>query len=41
MALRDSEAILLASAKYINNGAFAEEMVFCKSLQIITSAADI
>ena len=31
--LRNSEAILLAYARYIDKGGFAEEMVFCKSLQ--------
>ena len=39
--LRDSEAILLAYARYIDKGEFAEEMVFCKSLETTTSAADI
>ena len=39
--LRDSEAILLAYARYIDKGVFAEEMVFCKSLETTTSAADI
>ena len=39
--LRDSEAILLAYARYIDKYVFAEEIVFWKSLEITTSAADI
>ncbi|GFS58427.1 uncharacterized protein TNCV_2475461 [Trichonephila clavipes] len=39
--LRDSEVVLLVFARYIDNGTFAEEMIFCKSLETITSATDI
>ncbi|CAB4068072.1 unnamed protein product [Lepeophtheirus salmonis] len=38
---RDSEIVLLAYARYIDNGEFAEEMLFCKSLETPTSTADI
>ncbi|XP_071744157.1 SCAN domain-containing protein 3-like [Lepeophtheirus salmonis] len=36
--LRDSEVVLLAYASYIDKGEFAEEMLFCKSLETITFA---
>ena len=39
--LRDSEVVLLACARYIYKGKFADEMVFCKSLETTTFAADI
>ncbi|CAB4059853.1 unnamed protein product [Lepeophtheirus salmonis] len=39
--LRDSEVVLLAYARYIDKGDFAKEMLFCKSLDTTTSAADI
>ena len=32
---------MLAYARYINKGEFAEEIVFCKSLETTTSTADI
>ncbi len=37
--LRNSEVVLLAYARYIDKGEFAEEMVFCKSLETTTTAA--
>ena len=40
-ALRDSEVVLLAYARYIDKGEFSEEIVFCISLQTTTSAANI
>ncbi|GFS51521.1 SCAN domain-containing protein 3 [Trichonephila clavipes] len=39
--LRDGEVVLLIYERYIDKGEFAEEMVFCKSLETITSPADI
>ncbi|CAB4059090.1 unnamed protein product [Lepeophtheirus salmonis] len=39
--LRDSEVALLAYTRYIDKVEFAEEVLFCKSLEIPTSAADI
>lgn len=39
--LRDSEAVLLTYVRYIDKGEFAEEMLFCKSLESTTTATDI
>lgn len=39
--LRDSEAALLAYVRYIENGEFAEEMLFCKLLESTTTSKDI
>ncbi|CAB4067508.1 unnamed protein product [Lepeophtheirus salmonis] len=39
--LRDREVALLAYARYIDEGEFAKEMLFCKSLETTTSAANI
>ncbi|PRD30166.1 UNVERIFIED_CONTAM: SCAN domain-containing protein 3 [Trichonephila clavipes] len=39
--LRDSEVVLLVYARYIDKGEFAEEIVFCISLETTTSSADI
>ncbi|GFV62002.1 uncharacterized protein TNCV_4108051 [Trichonephila clavipes] len=40
-ALRDSEVVLLEYARHIDKSEFADEMIFCKSLETTTSAADI
>ncbi|GFV47753.1 SCAN domain-containing protein 3 [Trichonephila clavipes] len=39
--LRDNEVVVLVFARYIDKGEFAEEMVFCKSLETTTSVSDI
>ena len=39
--IRDSEAILLAYARFIHNSKFMEEMMFCESLTTKTTARDI
>ncbi|XP_071750245.1 zinc finger MYM-type protein 6-like [Lepeophtheirus salmonis] len=39
--LRDSEVVFLAYARYIDKDEVAEERLFCKSLKITTSAAEI
>ena len=39
--LRDSEAVLITYVRYIDEGHFAEEMLFCKKLLSITSSKDI
>lgn len=39
--LRDSEAILITYVRYIDKGDFAEEMLFCKSLESTTTSKDI
>ncbi|XP_038656942.1 zinc finger BED domain-containing protein 5-like [Scyliorhinus canicula] len=39
--VRDSEALLLTYVRYIDKGEFAEEMLFCKSLETTTTATDI
>ena len=39
--LRDSEVVLLAYARYIDKGEFAEEMLLCLSFETTTSADDI
>ncbi|XP_038669045.1 SCAN domain-containing protein 3-like [Scyliorhinus canicula] len=39
--VRDSEALLLTYVRYIDKGEFAEEMLFCKSLETTTIATDI
>lgn len=35
------KVLLLTFPKYIDNGEFAEEMIFCKSLETITTTIDI
>ena len=39
--LRDSEAVLIVYIRYIDKGDFAEEMLFCVSLESTTTAKDI
>ena len=39
--VRKSEALLLAYVRYIEDGEFKEEMLFCQSLPTTTTAADI
>lgn len=39
--VRDSDALLLAYVRYIEDGAFHEEMLFCDSLATTTTAKDI
>ncbi|XP_058019693.1 protein FAM200C-like isoform X3 [Ahaetulla prasina] len=39
--LRDKEAVLLTYARYVDKGEFAEEMLFCKSLETAATATDI
>lgn len=39
--LRDSEAVLLTYVRYIDKSEFAEELLFCKSLETTTTASDI
>ncbi|XP_053990031.1 protein FAM200C-like, partial [Hylaeus volcanicus] len=39
--LRDSEAVLITYVRYINEGHFAEEMLFCKRLESTTTSKDI
>ncbi|XP_076042678.1 zinc finger BED domain-containing protein 5-like [Oratosquilla oratoria] len=39
--VRNSEALLLTYVRYIDKGEFAEEMLFCKSLETTTTATDI
>ncbi|GFT97099.1 protein ZBED8 [Trichonephila clavipes] len=39
--LRDSEAVLITYARYIDKGHFAEEMLFCKRLESTTTSKDI
>lgn len=39
--LRDSEAVLITYVRYIDKGDFAEEMLFCKSLESTTTSKDI
>lgn len=39
--IRDSQAVLMAYVRYIENGEFAEEMLFCESLETTTTAVDI
>ncbi|CAK9796312.1 Protein ZBED8 [Anthophora quadrimaculata] len=39
--LRDSEAVLIAYVRFIDEGRFAEEMLFCKKLQSTTRSIDI
>ncbi|GFU26705.1 SCAN domain-containing protein 3 [Nephila pilipes] len=40
-ALRDSEAVLITYVKCVDKGDFAEEMLFCKSLESTTSSKHI
>ena len=37
--VRGSEALLLAYARYVQNGQFMEEMLFCEGLKTTTTAA--
>lgn len=39
--LRDSEVVLMAYVRYIDNGEFNEEMLFCEALETTTTAIDI
>ncbi|GFQ65584.1 SCAN domain-containing protein 3 [Trichonephila clavata] len=39
--LRDSEAVLITYIRYVNKDHFAEEMLFCKSLESTTTSKDI
>ncbi|CAL1530886.1 unnamed protein product, partial [Lymnaea stagnalis] len=39
--LRDSEAALIGCVRYTDKGYFAEEMLFCKSLESTTTTKDI
>ncbi|XP_067135806.1 protein FAM200C-like [Centruroides vittatus] len=39
--LRDSEAVLITYVRYIEKGEFAEEVLFCKSLESTTTFKDI
>ncbi|KAG0429512.1 SCAN domain-containing protein 3, partial [Dictyocoela muelleri] len=39
--VRDSQALLLAYVRYVDNGEFKEEMLFCNSLEGKTTAIDI
>ena len=39
--VKDSEALLLTYVRYIDKGEFAEEILFCKSLETTTTATDI
>lgn len=39
--IRDSQAVLMAYVRYIENSEFAEEMFFCESLETTTTAVDI
>ena len=39
--VRDREALLLTYVRYIDKGEFAEEILFCKSLETTTTATDI
>ena len=39
--VRNSEALLLAYVRYIEDGEFREEILFCQSLPTTTTAADI
>ena len=37
----DSEALLMAYVRYVDNGEFIEDMLFCKALETTTIAIDI
>ena len=39
--VRDSEALLMAYVRYVDNGEFIEDMLFCESLEATTIAIDI
>ena len=39
--VRDSEALLMAYVRYVDNGEFIEDMLFCKALETTTIAVDI
>ena len=39
--VRDSEALLMAYVRYVDNGEFIEDMLFCKALETTTIAIDI
>ncbi|CAI9720670.1 Hypothetical predicted protein [Octopus vulgaris] len=39
--LRNREVVLLTYARYIDKGEFAEEMIFCKSLESTTTTTDM
>ncbi|CAK9832791.1 Zinc finger MYM-type protein 6 [Anthophora retusa] len=39
--LRDSEAVLITYVRFIDEGRFAEEMLFCKKLESTTRSRDI
>ncbi|CAH2108909.1 unnamed protein product [Euphydryas editha] len=39
--LRDSDAVLITYVRYIDEGNFAEEMLFCKRLESTTTSKDI
>ncbi|KAL7637608.1 UNVERIFIED_CONTAM: hypothetical protein RMT77_012337 [Armadillidium vulgare] len=39
--LRDSETVLITYVRYTDKGDFAEEMLFCKSLERNTASKDI
>ncbi|GFU08452.1 SCAN domain-containing protein 3 [Nephila pilipes] len=38
--LRDSEAVLITYVRYVDKGDFAEEVLFCKSLESTTTSKD-
>ncbi|CAL1531318.1 unnamed protein product [Lymnaea stagnalis] len=40
-ALRDSQAVSITYVRSIDKGHFAEEMLFCKSLESTATAKDI
>ncbi|XP_042212816.1 zinc finger MYM-type protein 6-like, partial [Homarus americanus] len=39
--VRDSEALLMAYVRYVDNGEFIEDMLFCEALETTTIAIDI
>ena len=39
--VRDSETLLMAYVRYVDNGEFIEDMLFCEALETTTLAIDI
>ena len=39
--VRDSEALLMSYARYVDNGEFIEDMLFCEALELTTIVIDI
>ncbi|GFT53012.1 SCAN domain-containing protein 3 [Nephila pilipes] len=39
--LRDSEAVLITCVRYVDKGDFAEEMLFCKSVESTTTLREM